>query len=63
MFSNTDEFLKDFQTIVNIDSSSDHLPGIEQVARFFQKRFSDIGLTAEILFQGDAKVPCLQAVF
>ncbi len=62
MFSNTDEFLKDFQTIVNIDSSSDHLPGVEQVALFFQKRFSDIGLRAEILFQGDTKVPCLQAV-
>ena len=54
--------LKDFQTIVNIDSSSDHLPGIETVARFFQKRFSAIGLKADVLFQGDAKVPCLQAV-
>jgi len=63
MFSNTDEFLKDFQTIVNIDSSSDHLPGIETVARFFQKRLSAIGFKVEILFQGDAKVPCLQAVF
>ena len=62
MFKDTDLFLKDFQTIVNIDSSSDHLPGIETVARFFQKRFSAIGLAADVLFQGDAKVPCLQAV-
>ncbi|OQY51364.1 MAG: hypothetical protein B6230_05070 [Desulfobacteraceae bacterium 4572_89] len=63
MFTNTDQFLKDFKTIVNIDSSSDHLPGIEAMARFFQKRLSAIGFQAEILFQGDAKVPCLQAVF
>ena len=62
MFKDIDLFLKDFQTIVNIDSSSDHLPGIERVAQFFQKRFSAIGLKADVLFQGDAKVPCLQAV-
>lgn len=62
MFKDTDLFLKDFQTIVNIDSSSDHLPGVETVARFFQQRFSAIGLAADVLFQGDAKVPCLQAV-
>ena len=62
MLKDTDLFVKDFQTIVNIDSSSDHLPGIEEVARFFQKRFSAIGLASKILFQGDAKVPCLQTV-
>ena len=61
MFKDTDLFLKDFQTIVNIDSSSDHLAGIETVARFFQKRFSAIGLKADVLFLGDEKVPCLQA--
>ena len=63
MFNDTDKFLKDFETIVNIDSSSDHLPGIERVAQFFQKRFSAIGFTADILFKGEAGVPCLQAVF
>ncbi|MCP4723035.1 MAG: M20 family metallopeptidase [Desulfobacteraceae bacterium] len=62
MFNAYDKFLEDFQTIVNIDSSSDHLPGIQRMAQFFQERFSAIGLTAEILFQGDAKVPCLQAI-
>jgi glutamate carboxypeptidase len=55
------QFLTDFQTIVNIDSSSDHKGGIENVARFFEKRFSNIGLDTEILFLGKDKVPCLYA--
>ena len=50
-----------FQTIVNIDSSSDHLPGVQEVAGFFQDRFSQIGLEADILFAGNKKIPCLEA--
>ncbi|MBC8438255.1 MAG: M20 family metallopeptidase [Deltaproteobacteria bacterium] len=56
-----ENFLSDFKTIVNIDSSSDNKSGIEKVARFFEKRFARIGLDTEILFLGDKKVPCLYA--
>jgi len=56
-----DQFLDDFKTIVNIDSSSDYKPGIEKVARFFENRFNRIGLDARVLFKGENKVPCLYA--
>ena len=59
--SRHDQFLSDFETIVNIDSSSDHKPGIEKVARFFEHRLSCIGLEARVIFQGQDKVPCLYA--
>lgn len=59
--SRHDQFLSDFQTIVNIDSSSDHKPGIEKVARFFEHRFTSIGLDARVMFQGKDQVPCLYA--
>ncbi len=55
------QFLTDFQTIVNIDSSSDNKGGIERVARFFEKRFNNIGLDTKVLFLGKDKVPCLYA--
>ncbi|RLB90766.1 MAG: M20 family peptidase [Deltaproteobacteria bacterium] len=56
-----ENFLIDFETIINIDSSSDNKSGIEKVARFFEKRFTGIGLDTEVLFLGDKKVPCLYA--
>lgn len=59
--SSLERFLDDFKTIVNIDSSSENLPGIEKVALFFQERFEAIGLNTELLYEGEQKVPCLQA--
>jgi glutamate carboxypeptidase len=56
-----DKFIDDFQTIVNIDSSSENIEGIEKVARFFEKRFLNIGLDTKLLFLGKDKVPCLLA--
>ncbi|WP_299981073.1 M20 family metallopeptidase [Desulfobacula sp.] len=56
-----EKFVTDFQTIVNIDSSSDNKDGIEKVARFFEDRFRNIGLDTEISFLGKNKVPCLYA--
>jgi glutamate carboxypeptidase len=59
--SRYEQFLNDFQTIVNIDSSSGNAPGIEKVARFFEIRFQRLGLDTRILFLGEDKVPCLYA--
>ncbi|MCD4675999.1 MAG: M20 family metallopeptidase [Desulfobacula sp.] len=56
-----EQFLADFKTIINIDSSSDNKPGIEKVARFFKNRFLSLGLDVQILFLGNEKVPCLYA--
>jgi len=56
-----EKFITDFQTIVNIDSSSDNKSGIEKVARFFEKRFTGIGFDTQVLFLGEKKVPCLYA--
>lgn len=55
-------FLEDFKTIVNIDSSSGYSQGIEQVARFFEKRFKAMGMKVTLSFLGEGKVPCLEAV-
>ncbi len=57
----TDLFLQDLQTIVNIDSGSEDLVGVERVARFFEPRFQAVGLKTEIRKPGRRKVPCLVA--
>ncbi len=59
--SRREQFIQDFQTIVNMDSGSGHASGIEQVARFFENRFTDLGLDARVLFPGTGSVPCLEA--
>jgi len=59
--SRHEQFISDFQTIVNIDSSSDNKNGIEKVARFFENRFRNIGLETRVMFFGDKKIPCLYA--
>ncbi|MGD9311235.1 MAG: M20 family metallopeptidase, partial [Desulfosarcina sp.] len=56
-----DDFLNDLETLVNIDSSSDHLPGIEAVGQFLNHRLEAIGFTARIEKLGDRGVPCLHA--
>ena len=60
-FTNTDGFIKDFETIINMDSASDNPEGIKALAHWFQKRFSALGLEAELVFPGDGSVPCLEA--
>ena len=55
-----EQFLVDLETIVNIDSGSGYVPGLEAVATFFQKRFQEIGwITTNHSFD-DGKVPCLE---
>ncbi len=59
--SRHEQFITDFQTIVNMDSSSDNKNGIEKVARFFETRFKALGLETWVMFLGDEKIPCLYA--
>ena len=40
--SRHDQFLKDLETLVNIDSGSLYAEGIEKIAAFFQKRFAQL---------------------
>jgi glutamate carboxypeptidase len=55
-----EKFLIDLETIVNIDSGSGYLPGLEDMCAFFQERFQKIGwLTTKRSF-GGGKVPCLE---
>ncbi len=60
-FNNTDGFIKDFETIINMDSASDNPEGIETLAQWFQGRFSTLGMDAKVVFPGNRKVPCLEA--
>lgn len=59
--SRYDQFIKDLETIVNIDSGSLYAPGIEKVAAYFQKRFSKLGWNTQALSFADGDVPCLEA--
>ena len=56
-----EKFLVDLETIVNIDSGSRYVPGLEAVSAFFQKRFQKIGWTTTNYSFDDGKVPCLEA--
>ena len=38
-----EKFITDLETIVNIDSGSGYVPGLEAVRTFFQERFQKIG--------------------
>jgi hypothetical protein len=56
-----EKFFIDLETIVNIDSGSRYVPGLEAVSAFFHKRFQKIGwMTTNYSFDGE-KVPCLEA--
>ena len=58
--SRYDQFIKDLETVVNIDSGSHYATGLDQVAGFFQERFDQIGWkTTHHAFDG-GKVPCLE---
>jgi glutamate carboxypeptidase len=55
-----ESFLKDLETIVNIDSGSRHVPGLEAVRAFFQERFHRLGWkTSEQALDGGQE-PCLE---
>ncbi|MBD3309255.1 M20/M25/M40 family metallo-hydrolase [candidate division KSB3 bacterium] len=53
-------FLKDLETIVNIDSGSRYLPGIAQVADVFATRFAALGWQPHIHHFSDKAGPCLE---
>jgi len=58
--SRYDQFIKDLETIVNIDSGSHDAAGIEKIVAFFQERFQKIGwMTTNFAFD-EGKVPCLE---
>ena len=59
--SRYDLFLKDLETIVNIDSGSRHAPGINRVAAYFQERFAKLGWHTRALSLAEGDVPCLEA--
>ena len=59
--SRVGDFIKDLETIVNIDSSSDNIAGIEAMAQFCIKRLEAIGFSTHLEKLGDRGVPCLQA--
>ena len=58
--SRHDQFLKDLETIVNIDSGSLYAEGIEKIAAFFQKRFERLNWETKIYSFAEGKVPCLE---
>jgi glutamate carboxypeptidase len=60
-FNSIDRFLDDFKHIVNTDSASGNKAGILAVARFFQERFSRLGMACEVFLPGNGDVPCLKA--
>ena len=59
--SRYDQFLQDLETVVNIDSPSNHLPGLTRVAEFFKQRFSKLGWHAQTHQFLEGYGPCLQS--
>ena len=59
--SRHDQFIKDLETIVNIDSGSHYAPGVEKIVAFFQDRFSQLDWQTKIYSFAEGKVPCLEA--
>ena len=59
--SRYDQFIKDLETIVNIDSGSRFASGINKVAAYFQERFLKLGWYTQDLAFEDGEVPCLEA--
>ena len=55
-----EQFLIDLETIVNIDSGSGYVSGLEAVSAFFQERFQKIGWTTTKHSLDGGKVPCLE---
>ncbi len=55
-------FLKDLETIVNVDSGSGYAPGLAAVAGFFQERFERLGWHTRRLDFEAGGVPCLEVV-
>lgn len=54
-------FISDLETLVNIDSGSDNLAGVETVARVLIPRLKAIGFTTRLKKLGTRGVPCLEA--
>jgi glutamate carboxypeptidase len=59
--SRKDEYIRDLETLVNIDSSSDNIAGIVAVAEWLSWRLEAIGFSTRLEKLGDRGVPCLQA--
>jgi glutamate carboxypeptidase len=57
-----EKFLIDLETIVNIDSGSGYVPGLEAVGAFFEHRFQNIGWLTTMHSLDGGKVPCLEAI-
>ena len=58
--SRHNKFIKDLETIVNIDSGSHCAEGIEKIAAFFRKRFAQLNWETKIYSFAEGKVPCLE---
>ncbi len=59
--SRKDDYIRDLEILVNIDSSSDNMAGIEAVAQFLGRRLAAIGFSVHLEKLGERGVPCLQA--
>ena len=55
-----EKFITDLETIVNIDSGSRHVPGLEAVRAFFEDRFQKIGWVTTSHSFDNGQVPCLE---
>ncbi|MCR4668283.1 MAG: M20 family metallopeptidase [Clostridia bacterium] len=54
------QFLKDLQHLVNIDSGTRYVEGLERIADFFLERYAELGFEAKKLVFDPAYGPCVQ---
>ena len=60
--SRYDQFLRDLEILVNIDSGSGDVPGLMAVVDFFQQRFERLGWPTRLVQFDEGSVPCLEIV-
>ncbi|MFW6026218.1 MAG: M20 family metallopeptidase [Candidatus Woesearchaeota archaeon] len=57
---NLDNYLKELEYIVNIDSGSYYLKGIEEIVKYFKQKYKDVGLFIDELNFNEEVGPCLE---
>lgn len=60
--SDLEVYMQELEEIVNIDSPTGHLAGIEKILEFFTLRFKALGWTVESSATGSELHPCLKIV-
>ena len=58
---NLERFMTELEEVVNIDSGSYDIEGLNQVAQWFAKKYEEAGYYTKVTYQGDIQRPHILA--